>query len=59
MRTGLIKGLHFLSQHFQIIIFNNYTSDPTDISFKDGSERVKSLLSQYNVNIDAIYSPNS
>ena len=55
---GLIKGLHFLSQHFQVIIFNNYTSDPTDPTHKDGADRVKKLLTQYNISVDAIYSTN-
>jgi len=58
VRLGLIKGLQFLSSHFQVIIFNNYTSDPTDLSYKDGAERIKALLSQSNITVDAIYSTN-
>ena len=58
VRLGLIKGLQFLCSHFQVIIFNNYTIDPTDLSYKDGAERIKSLLVQSNITVDAIYSTN-
>ena len=58
IRLGLIKGLHFLCSHFQVIIFNNYTGDPTDSAYKDGADRIKTLLAHSNITIDAIYSTN-
>ena len=58
IRLGLIKGLQFLCSHFQVIIFNNYTGDPTDPTYKDGADRIKCLLTQSNITVDAIYSTN-
>ena len=49
MRVGLIKGLQFLSQHFQIIIYNNHTSDLTDASHKEGAEKIKALLTFHSI----------
>ena len=58
IRNGLVKGLRFLCQNFQVIIYNNYTSDFTDQSQKDGAEKIKQLLQQSNITVDAIYSSN-
>ncbi|TNV83707.1 hypothetical protein FGO68_gene16382 [Halteria grandinella] len=56
IRAGLSKGMQFLSQNFQVIIFNNYSPDLTDQSYKDRAERIRAFVTQQNILVDAIYS---
>ena len=58
-RVCFQKGMQFLSNHFQVIVFVNNPIDITDISAKDGSDKIKQILSQNNITVDAVYSTNS
>jgi hypothetical protein len=61
VRVGLIKGMQFLSQYFQIVIFNNPTHEiVSGVNHRDSADKIKQLLiSNHNITVDAIYTSNS